>query len=381
MQAGDIGEVRPLRGFAATLLSRPDEVMLALGASGELLVARLRAFLAAVLLLAPVVGVLGGAPIRRVLLVLAAVLALNLFAQLWLALARRPRQYPWLPFASSAWDVTATTLVLLALGIGEWPAALNNVVAWCGYPLAIVLAGLRSDGRVTVATGVLAVVQYALLVAFAIVAAESPEQLLSADHGAVSVVDQVQRLVVLALFTVVTATIVQRMLRLVELSGTDGLTGLPNRNWLVHQVPRWLDGVEDGASATLALVDLDRFRHVNEEAGHPAGDKALREVAHLLAESLEHGEHLVRLGGEEFVLLLRKPLGTAWEHVDALRRDLAARGFIAERGGDRLPLTFSAGLASCPHDAGNLSGLLRRADLRLQTAKAEGRNRVVARGH
>ena len=128
MQAGEIGEVRPLRGFAAALLSRPDEVMLALGASGERLVARLRALLAALLLLAPVVGALGGAPIQRVLLVLAVVLALNLFAQLWLVLARRPRQYPWLPFASSAWDVTATTLVLLERGIGEWQDALNNVV-------------------------------------------------------------------------------------------------------------------------------------------------------------------------------------------------------------------------------------------------------------
>lgn len=381
MQAGQTGEVRPLRGFATMLLSRPDEVMLALGADGERLVARLRAILAALLLLAPVAGALGGVPIRRVLLVLLVVLALNLFAQLWLALAKRPRQYRWLPFASSTWDVTATTLVLLALGVGEWPAALNNVVAWCGYPLAIVLAGLRSDGRVALATGLLAMLQYALLVAVAMAGADSPEQLVSADHGAVSGVDQAQRLLVLALFTAVTATIVHRMLRLVELSGTDGLTGLPNRNWLVHQVPRWLDGVEDGASATLALVDLDHFRHVNEEAGHASGDKALREVATLLAESLEHGEHLVRLGGEEFVMLLRKPLGTAWEHVDALRRELATRGFVGERGGDRIPLTFSAGLASCPHDAGNLSGLLRRADLRLQSAKSEGRNRVVARGH
>src|SRR5688500_17878387 len=126
MQAGQTGDLKPLRGIAATLLSRPDEVMLALGASGERLVARLRALLAVVL-------------------------ALTLFAQLWLALARRPRQHPWLPFASSAWDVTATTLVLVALGLGEWPSALNNTVAWCGYPLAIVLAGLRSDGRVAIA--------------------------------------------------------------------------------------------------------------------------------------------------------------------------------------------------------------------------------------
>ena len=379
MQARQTGDLRPLRGVAASLLSRPDEVMLALGASGERLVARLRALLAALLLLMPVAGALAGDPLDRVLLVLATVLVLNLSAQLWLALARRPRQHPWLPFASSAWDVTATTLVLVALGLGEWPSALNNTVAWCGYPLAIVLAGLRSDGRVAIATGALAIVQYALLVALAFALAASPEHLLSADHGAVRGGAQAQRLLVLVLFTVVTATIVQRMLRLVEATGTDGLTGLPNRNWLVHQVPRWLDAIEPGASATLALLDLDHFRRVNEEAGHPAGDRALRDVAALLGEHLGHGEHLVRLGGEEFVLLLRRPMGTAWEHVDALRRALVARGFVAERGGEPLPMSFSAGLATCPHDAGNLPGLLRRADLRLKQAKAEGRNRVVAR--
>ena len=339
MQAGQTGDLRPQRGLAATLLSRPDEAMLALGASGERLVARLRASLAALLLLMPVAGALAGDPLERTLRVLGAVLVLNLFAQLWLALARRPRQRPWLPFASSAWDVTATTLVLVALGIGEWPSALNNTVAWCGYPLAIVLAGLRNDGRVAIATGALAVVQYALLAAAAFALADSPEQLLSADHGAVRGAAQAQRLVVLALFTVVSAAIVQRMLRLVELSGTDALTGLPNRNWLAHQVPRWLDGIEPGASATLALLDLDHFRSVNEDAGHPAGDRALREVATLLGEHLGQDEHLVRLGGQEFVLLLRKPIGTAWEHVDAVRRALVARGFVAEGGGERLPRT------------------------------------------
>src|SRR5690606_5204944 len=176
--------------------------------------------------------------------------------------------------------------------------------------------------------GLLAVLQYAALAGSVILAADSPEQLLSAEHGAIGVVGQGQRLLVLGLFTLVTATVVQRMLQLVELSGTDGLTGLPNRNWLVHQVPRWLDGIDPGGSATLALLDLDHFRHVNEEAGHAAGDRALREVAASLAGSLGRDEHLVRLGGEEFVLLLRKPLGTAWEHVDALRRALEARGFV-----------------------------------------------------
>ena len=381
MQAGSIGSAQPLRDLAGMLVTRPDEAMLALGAVGERQVAGLRALLAALLLSMPLASALSGAPLRRVLLLFAAALLLNTAAQALLAFSRRSRRHPWLPFASSSWDVTATTLVLVALGLGDWPAALNNVVAFCGYLLAIVLTALRNDGRVTLATGVLAIAQYGLLSMAALSLAGSPEELLSADHGAVQTGGQALRLAVLAVFTIATATLVLQMRRLVELSATDGLTGLPNRNWLVHQAPRWLDGVARGDSATLALVDLDGFRRVNEEAGQPGGDRALREVAALFAAQLGPGEHLVRLGGEEFVLLLRKPMGTAWEHVEALRRTLAGRGFIAERGGERLPLTFSSGLASCPRDGGNLSGLLRRADQRLQQAKASGRNRVVARDH
>jgi len=96
-------------------------------------------------------------------------------------------------------------------------------------------------------------------------------------------------------------------------------------------------------------------------------------------DTLEEGEWLARLGGEEFVLVLRKPLGTSWERVDGLRRALFSRRFVPDQGADPILVTFSAGVASFPHEASDLSGLLRRADLRLNSAKAAGRNRVLAR--
>ena len=193
MQAGSIGSAQPLRDLAGMLVSRPDEAMLALGAGGERQVAGLRALLAALLLSMPLASALSGAPLRRVLLLFAAALLLNTAAQALLAFSRRSRRHPWLPFASSSWDVTATTLVLVALGLGDWPAALNNVVAFCGYLLAIVLTALRNDGRVTLATGVLAIAQYGLLSMAALSLAGSPEELLSADHGAVQTGGQALR--------------------------------------------------------------------------------------------------------------------------------------------------------------------------------------------
>ncbi len=77
--------------------------------------------------------------------------------------------------------------------------------------------------------------------------------------------------------------------------------------------------------------------------------------------------------------MLRKPLGTAWERLDGMRRTVVARRFVPEPGADPMLVTFSAGLASYPQDAEDLSNLLRRADLRLNAAKRNGRNRVLAR--
>lgn len=371
---------RSFQEIVAALLSRPDEIMLGVGASGELQVARLRVVIAAALLLVPLANALTGASIDETLTTLGAAVLMNAFALVWLALARRPRRYRWLSLATSTFDVTAVSLVLLVLTLDELPAGLNSLIAWSGYLLAIVLTSLRSDGRITVATGALALLQYGLLVLFAMTFASSPEQLISSDYGAVNADTQVQRMLLLAIATVVAAMLVYRMQSLVEMSGTDGLTRLPNRSWLLHRMPRLLDAARvDGGSLTLALIDLDHFKHINDEIGHRAGDRALRHVVAMLQQHAEPGEWLVRLGGEEFVMVLRRPIGTAWERVEMIRRLVAERPFEPERNSDPIPLTFSAGLASFPLEGDDLSHLLRRANDRLQQAKREGRNRVIAR--
>ena len=370
---------RHVSDIASALLSRPDEVMLEVGAGGELLVARLRVVIAAMLLLLPLANATTGGQMNETLIGLAGAVFVNLSAQVWLALARQKRRFRWLPFASGGFDVSATTIVLVMLAANHLPAGLNSMIVWCGYLLAIVLTALRNDGRVTLFVGALAILQYAALTAI-VLAVAAPDQLISSDYGTVSLGGQLQRLVLLVAFTVITAVVVYRMQRLVEMSGTDGLTGLPNRTWLVHRFPRLLDRARrDGVSLCVALIDLDHFKRINDEIGHHAGDRALMHVVDLARDSLEDGEWLARLGGEEFVLVLRKPLGTAWERVDGLRRALYARRFVPDQGADPLLLTFSAGVASFPHEATDLSGLLRRADQRLNLAKASGRNRVLAR--
>lgn len=367
------------REGVTALLSRPDEMLLEVGAGGELLVARLRAIVAAVLLLLPLANAMIGGTVRETMIGLGGAVFVNVFAHIWLALAHKLRKFRWLSFATAAFDVTAATLILIVLSTIHFSAALNSMIVWCGYLIAIVLTALRSDGRVTLFAGGLAILQYVILIIVLMNLADSPDQLISSEHGTVTLANQVQRVIMLFIVMLITAMVVYRIQHLVELAGTDGLTRLPNRTWLVHRMPRLFDNARaHGGSLTLALIDLDHFKRVNDEAGHQTGDRALKHVVDLLRESSEQGEWLVRLGGEEFVMVMRKPIGTAWERLDAIRRVVADHPF-EERGRDPFRITFSAGLAAYMNDGVDLSQLLRRADQRLQQAKREGRNRVVAR--
>lgn len=374
------GEPRGWLGdLLATLLARPDEVMLELGAGGELLVARLRAALSALILLLPLVGAATGAEVGETVVGLAAAVFVNIAAQIWLALARQRRQHAWLPYATCTYDVSTTTGVLALLAIGDRVAGMNSMVVWSFYLIAIAMTALRNDGRLTLYAGALSIVQYAALVWFLFATTTSPEQLLSPDYGTGLVANQLERLLVLLIMTVLTACIVHRMQRLVEMSGRDGLTGLPNRMWLLQQMPRLLDGLRGGGSLTLALIDMDRFRRVNDELGRIDGDRALRHAVGVVSQGLHEGERMVRLGGEEFVVLLYCPMGTAWERIEQARRLLWEDPFQPGRGVDAQRLSFSAGLAAWPQDGEDLSSLLAIADRRQQASKRQGGNRVMAR--
>lgn len=367
-----------LDDLANALRERPDEMLLEVGAGGELLVARLRLGVAALLILLPLVNYVSGGTGYETAAGLAGAGLVLLLSQLWLSLAQRRRRHRWLPMLSAGFDVSMVSLVLLLLGLDTPAAALNSAVVWCCYPLAVFATALRHDLRVTLFAGTLAMAQSALLWLAMTAWADGP--LVSAAYGTVTTSTQLQRLVLLIAVTLVTAIVVFRGQRLTQFSGTDGLTGLPNRSHLNTRVPRQVaEARADGQTLSLALIDLDNFRHINAELGHLAGDRALRHAVQVLRRELVREEPMIRVGGEEFVLLLRLPIGAAWERMEVLRRRLESQPFVPEPGVEPRKLTLSAGLASCPQDANDLSGLMKRADERLRQAKAGGRNRVVAR--
>ncbi|MER5476173.1 EAL domain-containing protein [Streptomyces sp. NPDC002734] len=151
----------------------------------------------------------------------------------------------------------------------------------------------------------------------------------------------------------------------------DPLTGLPNRQWLLERTWSAIDDAERmDARTALVLIDLDRFRSVNDTLGHMAGDRLLVQTADRLRRALPDGAEAARLGGDEFAVLL--PLTDST--TSATR---AARALVAELGspldldGLTLVLEASAGVALFPDHAPDAEGLLRRADVAMYQAKRD----------
>jgi diguanylate cyclase (GGDEF)-like protein len=154
---------------------------------------------------------------------------------------------------------------------------------------------------------------------------------------------------------------------------TDPLTGLPNRRRF-DQVARDLAGRRRaGDRAGLLMIDLDHFKRLNDELGHPAGDRVLVAVARAIAGSVRDVDLPARVGGEEFAVILRDPSGAA-EVAERLRAAIAAIDLSAHG----IPgITASVGVAVATDPEEQVAALVRRADDALLRAKRDGRDRVV----
>lgn len=151
----------------------------------------------------------------------------------------------------------------------------------------------------------------------------------------------------------------------------DPLTGLPNRQWLLERTWTALDDAERvGSRSALVLIDLDRFRSVNDTLGHLAGDRLLLQIADRLRHALPRGAEAARLGGDEFAVLL--PTTDSLTSSQRVARSLvAALGSPLDLDGLTLVLEASAGVAVFPDHALDAEGLLRRADVAMYQAKRD----------
>ncbi|MGZ4194325.1 MAG: diguanylate cyclase [Solirubrobacteraceae bacterium] len=158
-----------------------------------------------------------------------------------------------------------------------------------------------------------------------------------------------------------------------ERAVSDALTGLPNRRAAEETIRRMV--AQAGRSLSplgVVLLDLDRFRVLNDLHGHSHGDKALAAVGRLLGATIRASDFAARFGGEEFLLLLPETdRHGAMELAEKIRRQLE-RTELVPTG----PITASFGVASLPEDTVDPNELIRKADRALYMAKAQGRNRV-----
>ncbi len=150
----------------------------------------------------------------------------------------------------------------------------------------------------------------------------------------------------------------------------DEMTGVANRSRLATIVAERASGGSSSDPAVLCLVDLDRFKEVNDTLGHAMGDDLLRAVAARMRAACRDQDVVARLGGDEFVLLL--DVADARTAMPILERLAASVRSPYDLGGARLEVELSIGVASFPAHGSDLASLLRRADLAMYEAKSSG---------
>jgi two-component system, cell cycle response regulator len=369
--------------FLKTLWSRPDPSLGEAAVAGELLVAKIRLALSILFLMIPLIdAIFFPANAKEGIVGISLTLGTFFFALIIYSLARRHFNPPWLPFFSSCYDITQVSCALaLFLLLNEPHTAVNSKVVFESYFLAIASTSLRYDKRVCITAGLLAVVQY-----FAIVYYAASHWDLNSPafapyaYGTFSWSNQIARLIQMLAASALSLALVSRSQRLLHMATADHLTGLYNRGYIEDRFAIELSRARRyGKVLTLAVIDADCFKLLNDTHGHSAGDAALKKIGMLLRDSFRQSDTAGRFGGEEFVVLLPETdIQVARRKVESLRETVAATRIALNSHGKTVQVTISAGLASFPQDGNDEGELFATADERMFQAKRGGRNRVMA---
>jgi diguanylate cyclase (GGDEF)-like protein len=361
------------------LLSARDAQLIDAGAAGERTVAWSRVVITLILATIPVQAV-AAEPERPENWVGLAGAAIGLAVAAGVVfLLRRGHYRPWLGIATSVYDVSAVSAILVTfMLIGAPQIAVNSRIVFEIYLLALSATCLRYDARTPLAAGAAAIVEYG-----AIIAVVRTHWDLSAPafagYGTFNWGDQIGRLIVLATGTVLSWTVLHRAERLRQLSMHDPLTGLLNRNVLEERVrEEVMRARRYHRPLAVAMIDLDLFKRFNDAFGHAAGDVALRAFSRTLRDAVRRTDIVARFGGEEFVVVLPETPGPdAALKLEAIRADLEAMA-LQVPGSANGRMTLSAGVATLDPERDAGLEILQRADDLLMAAKRAGRNCVMS---
>jgi len=162
--------------------------------------------------------------------------------------------------------------------------------------------------------------------------------------------------------------------RLDKLAHHDQLTGLPNRMFLQAHLPTAIERSRSaGAMLAVLFLDLDRFKHINDSRGHEVGDKLLQEIARRVRSAVRPEDVVVRMGGDEFIVVLEKVTGIEQVQSTASRIN-ELLGAPVTIDGRALVATVSIGVSLCPRDGDTMGELLKHSDTAMYHAKDSGKN-------
>ena len=161
-----------------------------------------------------------------------------------------------------------------------------------------------------------------------------------------------------------------------RLASVDAMTGVNNRrSFLELAENEWSRFKRYGRPLALLMIDIDRFKSINDTYGHDAGDQVIKAVAGVLRTHKRSHDAIGRLGGEEFaLLLLEATLENSLVAAERLRRLIAATDIIID--GKRIPITISIGVSAARDEMSRFDVMLKQADIALYDAKRSGRDRV-----
>ncbi|KAA1428708.1 GGDEF domain-containing protein [Nocardioides antri] len=285
-----------------------------------------------------------------------------------------------------------TAVVLLCVAARYDPRA--NTVAWVAGPLLavatiVVLDLMTNDATVAAQiffvfpilygasqlrpAGSAVMTAAALAGELIVVGAQLPLQQAVVDGGYVGAA----LITVSVLLTITSERQARLVAQLEQMAAVDSLTGLVTRRVFDEAATSALSGASSEEGTSLILLDVDHFKSINDQYGHPAGDEVLVQLAELLVSRTRRGDVVCRLGGDEIAVLLpacsREDAETRAEEMLA---DVRVHTFsLAESEG--LQVTISVGLAHAPSHATDLRRLYSAADRALYKAKKTGRGRVA----
>lgn len=315
----------------------------------------------------------------RFVLVATAIAAV--FAASQVEVQRRTRGVTLLPLIAGLASGLAVSAVYAAVLWSDLPGvwSRHNSI-FLIFPLLVLATGLRGDPRLSAATG------FFCSLGFVAVAAAAPSFAGEAGDKAEEIARYLDttsvgiQLAILVCSTVFGTAMASHERTLRRTAHCDPLTGLIRAETFERCLEREVQrSVRSELPLTLALIDLDRFRQLNDAHGHAFGDAILRWIADLLRESVRTTDMVARLSGERFcIAFLDSEHPTLIGRLEALRHEVGEVEIRRTGLPEPVRLTLSAGLARFPREGTHVEEVMAVALERLHSAKRAGRDRVVA---